>query len=367
MTTKGKVVKDTPMIVRHHPTEAPDRLRVERHRPGPVVRVRGLTKVFGERTVVEALDLDVEPGESLGLLGPNGAGKSSTMRMVGCVSPPTSGSVSVFGLDACRNGARIRARIGVVPQRDNLDEQLTVRENLVVYARYFGVGRAEARRRADELLAFAQLSERADAAVEPLSGGMKRRLTIARSLVNNPELLLLDEPTTGLDPQARHHVWERLFRLRSLGVTFLLTTHDMHEAEQLCDRIVILDAGRIVALDTPARLLALHTTREVVELRLAPDQRAEQLARLQGVAHRIESLPDRVILYVDDAESAIEAVHTRGIRPLTVLARRGTLEDVFFRLTGRSLTAEEGALPGDAPVEGAEEETRIAVTEGSAG
>jgi lipooligosaccharide transport system ATP-binding protein len=302
-----------------------------------LIRARGLTKRFGDFTAVDAIDLDVTRGEAFGFLGPNGAGKSSTMRMIGCVSPPTGGQLQILGLDPRRDGPRIRARLGVVPQRDTLDEELTVRENLVVYARYFGISRVVARAKADELLEFVQLTERAGSKVEPLSGGMKRRLTIARSLVNDPEILLLDEPTTGLDPQARHMLWDRLFRLKRQGVTLVLTTHYMDEAEQLCDRLVVMDGGRFVAEGTPRSLIDRYSTREVLELRLAADEHARFADEVAGLADRIEVLPDRLLLYTDDGDAAAEAVHARGLRPLSVLVRRSTLEDVFLHLTGRRL------------------------------
>jgi lipooligosaccharide transport system ATP-binding protein len=304
---------------------------------GVLIRARGLTKRFGDFTAVDAIDVDVTRGEAFGFLGPNGAGKSSTMRMIGCVSPASSGQLQILGLDPRRDGPRIRARLGVVPQRDTLDEELTVRENLVVYARYFGIPRAVARAKADELLAFAQLTERADSKVEPLSGGMKRRLTIARSLVNDPEILLLDEPTTGLDPQARHMLWDRLFRLKRQGVTLVLTTHYMDEAEQLCDRLVVMDGGRFVAEGTPRSLIDRYSTREVLELRFEADDHAGFAGQVAGLAERVEVLPDRLLLYTDDGDAAAEAVHARGLRPLSVLVRRSTLEDVFLHLTGRRL------------------------------
>src|SRR5690606_15390945 len=227
----------------------------------PLIRARGLVKRFGDFVAVNGIDLDVWPGEAFGFLGPNGAGKSSTMRMIGCVSPPSGGELTVLGMDPRRDGPAIRARLGVCPQEDNLDVELTARENLTTYARYFGIPRRVARQRADELLEFVQLSERADSRVEPLSGGMKRRLTIARALVNNPDIVLLDEPTTGLDPQARHLVWERLFRLKQRGVTLVLTTHYMDEAEQLCDRLVIMDGGRIAAEGSPRELIERYSSR----------------------------------------------------------------------------------------------------------
>lgn len=304
---------------------------------GPLIHARGLTKRFGTFTAVDAVDFDVAPGESFGFLGPNGAGKTSTMRMIGCVSPVTEGTLTVMGLDPASDGPRIRARLGVVPQQDTLDNELTVRENLVIYGRYFGMSRAEVGRRADDLLEFAQLSERAGDQVEPLSGGMKRRLTIARSLINEPEVLLLDEPTTGLDPQARHLLWDRLYRLKQRGVTLVLTTHYMDEAEQLCDRLVVMDKARIVAEGSPRALIAQYSTREVAELRFAPGIAETLDGQLEGIAERIEHLPDRVLLYADDGEAAAVAVHQRGLEPEAVLVRRSSLEDVFLRLTGRSL------------------------------
>jgi lipooligosaccharide transport system ATP-binding protein len=259
------------------------------------------------------------------------------MRMIGCVSPPTGGSLEILGLDPGADGPAIRARLGVVPQRDTLDEELTVRENILVYGRYFGLPRAVVRERAAELLEFAQLSDRADSLVEPLSGGMKRRLTIARALVNEPEILLLDEPTTGLDPQARHALWDRLFRLKRQGVTLVLTTHYMDEAEQLCDRLVVMDGGRIVAEGSPRELIEEHSTREVLELRFPSDDHALYANKVADLAARVEVLPDRLLLYTDDGDAAASAVHARGLSPISVLVRRSTLEDVFLHLTGRTL------------------------------
>ncbi len=306
-----------------------------------LIHARGLTKRFGAFTAVDAVDFDVAPGESFGFLGPNGAGKTSTMRMIGCVSPVTEGTLTVLGMDPATDGPRIKARIGVAPQQDTLDMELTVRENLVIYGRYFDLSRAEAGRRADDLLDFVQLTDRAGSTVEPLSGGMKRRLTIARSLINEPSLLLLDEPTTGLDPQARHLLWDRLYRLKQRGVTLVLTTHYMDEAEQLCDRLVVMDKARIVAEGSPRELIERYSTREVLELRFPPDVMegldGQLDGRLDGVASRIEQLPDRILVYADDGEAAAVAVHGRGLRPEATLVRRSTLEDVFLRLTGRSL------------------------------
>ena len=303
----------------------------------PLIHARGLTKRFGDFTAVDAIDFDVAAGEAFGFLGPNGAGKTSTMRMIGCTSPITEGTLEVMGMDPGVHGPQIRARLGVVPQQDTLDTELTVRENLAIYGRYFGLSRAEVGRRADELLDFAQLTERANDQVEPLSGGMKRRLTIARSLINEPTLLLLDEPTTGLDPQARHLLWDRLYRLKQRGVTLVLTTHYMDEAEQLCDRLVVMDKARIVAEGSPRELIEQYSTREVTELRFAPGIAETLDGQLDGIAQRVEHLPDRVLLYADDGEAAAVAVHQRGLKPETVLVRRSSLEDVFLRLTGRSL------------------------------
>jgi lipooligosaccharide transport system ATP-binding protein len=303
----------------------------------PLISARGLTKRFGELTAVDGIDLDVATGEAFGFLGPNGAGKTSAMRMIGCVSPATAGELSVLGLDPATNGPAIRGRLGVVPQEDNLDEFLTVRENIVAYGRYFGLSRDTVAERADELVEFAQLAERADSKVEPLSGGMKRRLTIARALVNNPEVLLLDEPTTGLDPQARHVLWDRLFRLKRQGVTLVLTTHYMDEAEQLCDRLVVMDGGQIVAEGSPRQLIETYSTREVLELRFQTDNHAPYEHKVAGLAERVEVLPDRLLLYVDDGDGTAKAVHDRGLEPLSMLARRSSLEDVFLHLTGRTL------------------------------
>ena len=302
-----------------------------------LIHARGLTKTFGDLVAVDAIDFDVAPGESFGFLGPNGAGKTSTMRMIGCVSPMSGGTLRILGQDPDRDGPQIRARLGVVPQQDTLDNELTVRENLLIYGRYFGLSRDECARRADDLLEFAQLTEKSDAQVEHLSGGMKRRLTIARSLINEPDLMLLDEPTTGLDPQARHLLWDRLYRLKQRGVTLVLTTHYMDEAEQLCDRLVVMDKAKIVAEGSPRALIGQYSTREVTELRFPTGVQETLDGQLDGLAERVERLPDRVLLYADDGEAAVAAAHERGLKPETVLVRRSTLEDVFLRLTGRSL------------------------------
>ena len=301
------------------------------------IYARGLHKSFGDFEAVRGIDLDVRPGEAFGFLGPNGAGKSSTMRMIAAVSPVSGGELRILGLDPATDGAEIRGRIGVCPQEDTLDPELNVRENLYVYGRYFGLPRKVVKERVEELLEFVQLTEKANAKVEALSGGMKRRLTIARSLVNRPELLILDEPTTGLDPQARHVIWDRLFRLKQQGVNLVLTTHYMDEAEQLCDRLVVMDHGTIVAQGSPLQLIAEYTTREVAELRFGVGEHEALADKVADLAERVEVLPDRLLLYADDGEAVLEAVHTRGLRPAATLVRRATLEDVFLRLTGRSL------------------------------
>ena len=304
---------------------------------GTYIEAHGLVKRFGDRVAVAGVDFTVSRGEAFGFLGPNGAGKSSTMRMIACVSPVSEGTLRVLGMDPAADGPAIRARLGVVPQEDTLDMELTVRENLIVYGRYFDLPRRVLRSRADELLDFVQLRDRADTKVEQLSGGMKRRLTIARSLVNEPEVMLLDEPTTGLDPQARHVVWDRLYRLKQRGVTLVLTTHYMDEAEQLCDRLVVMDKGGIAAEGSPLELIARYSSREVLELRFPPGEAELRVDDVVELASRVEVLPDRLLLYADDGEEAAQRVHARGIVPVSMLVRRSTLEDVFLRLTGRTL------------------------------
>ncbi len=302
-----------------------------------MILAHSLVKRFGSFEAVKGIDLEVSPGESFGFLGPNGAGKSSTMRMIAGVSPVTEGVLRIFGLDPAVAGSAIRNRLGVVPQADNLDGELTPLDNLVIYGRYFDIPRSECVERAHELLEFVQLTDRSGGRVDALSGGMKRRLTIARGLMNRPEMFLLDEPTTGLDPQARHILWDRLYRLKQQGVTLVLTTHYMDEAEQLCDRLVVMDAGRIVAEGSPRDLITNYSTREVLELRFSAGQNAQHEAQLTGLGERLEVLADRVLVYAQDGESALREVHARGMRPESSLVRRSSLEDVFLRLTGRSL------------------------------
>jgi lipooligosaccharide transport system ATP-binding protein len=306
--------------------------------PEVLVRARGLTKRFGDFTAVDGIDFDLFRGEAFGFLGPNGAGKSSTMRMLGCVSPPTAGELTILHGDPVRDGAQIRARLGVVPQEDTLDSELSVRENLLVYGRYFGLPRKLINERTDQLLDFVQLAERADSQVDPLSGGMKRRLTIARSLINDPDILILDEPTTGLDPQARHVVWDRLFSLKQRGVTLILTTHYMDEAEQLCDRLVVMDHGKIAAEGAPRDLIAQYSTSEVLELRFASGTQEVAVEKIKDLSpERLEVTADRLLIYASDGDEFLARVHEAGIEPLTELVRRSTLEDVFLHLTGRTL------------------------------
>jgi len=301
------------------------------------VFARSLVKRFGDFTAVDGIDIEIAPGEAFGFLGPNGAGKTSTMRMIGCVSPRTSGELRIFGLDPATDGRAIRSRMGVVPQLDQLDNELTVTENLLIYGRYFDIAKRDALAKAAELLAFAQLEEKANSKVDPLSGGQKRRVSIARSLINDPDLLLLDEPTTGLDPQARHVLWDRLYQLKEQGATQVITTHFMDEAEQLCDRLVVMDGGRIVAEGSPQGLISEHVRREVLEVRFGYGLNEAMVPQVDGVGARIEVLPDRLLIYSDDGESALSELHRRELVPESSLVRRASLEDVFLKLTGRTL------------------------------
>lgn len=303
----------------------------------PVISATNLTKKYKDFAAVDGISFEIAPGESFGFLGPNGAGKSTTMRMIGAVSTRTSGDLSVIGLDPNEYGPEIRSQLGVVPQEDNLDSELKVRDNLIVYGRYFGLPHSYLGPKADELLDFAQLTEKAKSRIDDLSGGMKRRLTIARALINNPRIMMLDEPTTGLDPQARHILWDRLFRLKEQGTTLVLTTHYMDEAEQLCDRLVVIDKGAIMAQGSPSALIRQYSTREVLELRFGSNRNAEVATQLEGLAERIEVLPDRILVYSDNGDAAMQRVIELDLNPLTSLVRRSSLEDVFLRLTGRSL------------------------------
>lgn len=305
--------------------------------PTPLISARGLTKKFGALTAVDAIDFDVAKGESFGLLGPNGAGKSTTMRIISATSQRTSGTLSILGLDPEEHGPQVRAHLGVVPQQDNLDNDLTVSENLYIYGRYFGLSKPFIRGKIEELLTFAQLEEKRNVKVDALSGGMKRRLIIARALVSEPDILMLDEPTTGLDPQARHILWDRLFRLKEDGVTLVLTTHFMDEAEQLCDRLVVMDKGKIMAEGSPLQLIKSYATKEVLEVRFGSDRNKEVALKLRLMCDRMEELPDRILMYTNNGEDLLEEILLAKLHPTTSLVRRSSLEDVFLRLTGRTL------------------------------
>ncbi|MFM8927174.1 MAG: ABC transporter ATP-binding protein [Rhodoluna sp.] len=302
-----------------------------------MIVAKGLTKIYGDFKAVDGIDFTVHRGESFGLLGPNGAGKSTTMKMIASTSQRSSGELLILGKDPNKHGPEIRAHLGVVPQQDNLDRELKVWENLMVYGRYFGLSRKWLKGKIEELLDFAQLVEKRNSKVEELSGGMKRRLTIARGLVNEPEILMLDEPTTGLDPQARHILWDRLFRLKELGVTLVITTHYMDEAEQLCDRLMVMDKGKIMAEGSPAELIKKYSSKEVLEVRFGSENNATVAEQIEGIGERLEILPDRILVYTDNGEKALEQIVHRGLNPVTSLVRRSSLEDVFLRLTGRSL------------------------------
>ena len=304
---------------------------------GPVVAASGLTKRYGQVAAVDGIGFSIRRQECFGFLGPNGAGKTTTMRMLSCLARRDAGRLEVLGLDPAHHARAVKRRLGVVAQEINLDLELTVRENLLVYARYFDIPRREAARRADELLAFVQLTDRAHDGVERLSGGMKRRIQIARALVNEPELVLLDEPTTGLDPQARHLVWERLRALKDQGVTLVLTTHYMDEAEQLCDRLVVMDRGRIAREGTPAELIAAEVGREALELRVATSDVAELLARLGGAVDGHQIRGEVLNLYSDDAEALFVRARATGVALELQMVRRATLEDVFLAVTGHRL------------------------------
>jgi len=302
-----------------------------------LIVVKNLVKQFGDFTAVNGINFSVKQGESFGLLGPNGAGKSSTMRIIGATSQRTSGEVLILGKDPEQAGPQIRAHLGVVPQQDNLDEELTCAENLYIYGRYFGLPKTAVKNKLDELLEFAQLLDKKNSKVKSLSGGMKRRLTIARALVSDPDILMLDEPTTGLDPQARHILWDRLFRLKEKGVTLLITTHHMDEAEQLCDRLMVMDKGQIMAEGSPTELIKKYSTKEVLEVRFGSERNSQMVEQLQSFADRLEELPDRLLLYTESGEDLLARIVAANIHPNTSLVRRSSLEDVFLRLTGRSL------------------------------
>ena len=301
------------------------------------VVARALTKRYGRFEAVRGIDFSAAERSCFGFLGPNGAGKTTTMKMISCTSPPSGGTLSVLGLPVTEQARKIKSRMGIVPQENNLDEEVSVLENLLIYARYFGIRKDVAQPRAEEQLAFVQLEDKRDRQITQLSGGMKRRLLIARALMNEPEILILDEPTTGLDPQARHLVWEKLRTLKRAGVTLLLTTHYMEEAAQLCDRLVIMDEGKILVEGSPRELVAAHTTRQVVEVFEPPEEVQSALASIEGSVKRVERLADRWLFYTDDGDETLGKVRTLPIDPGSVWLRGGTLEDVFLSLTGRSL------------------------------
>jgi lipooligosaccharide transport system ATP-binding protein len=309
---------------------------VAAERPSLAVRARGLRKNFGRVVAVDNIDLDVPLGGCFGILGPNGAGKTTTMRMISCVSPPSGGLLEVLGQDVGGDRRGLKGRLGVVPQGQTLDSELSVRANLVSFAAYHDIPRREAAERADALLEFVLLADRAGARVDDLSGGMQRRLLIARALVNDPEMLVLDEPTTGLDPQARHLVWERLRSLSRQGKTLLLTTHYMDEAAQLCDRLVIVDHGRVIAGGRPAELVTAHVAPRVVEVRGCDDDDRVRRA-VEDVADDVEAVGDRVLVYGSDGEAIASRVQRAGPGHDGLLLRDATLEDVFLRLTGHTL------------------------------
>jgi lipooligosaccharide transport system ATP-binding protein len=301
------------------------------------VEAHGLEKRFQATVAVDGIDLEIPVGGCFGFLGPNGAGKTTTIKMITCVSPPTAGELRVLGLDVRSDRRAIKARLGVVPQGMTLDGDLTARENLLSFGAYHSLPRRKAEERADELLEFAQLSERADAEVEELSGGMQRRMLIARALVNDPELLVLDEPTTGLDPQARHLVWERLRRLKRSGKTLLLTTHYMEEAAQLCDQIVVLDHGRVIARGTPRELVKQNVAPRVVEVQ-GIETAADDVVRIaRPLAQDVEAVGDRVLIYAADGEEIASKIRDAGVPHQALILREATLEDVFLRLTGHAL------------------------------
>ncbi len=302
-----------------------------------MIEAKGLTKKYADFVAVDGIDFVVKRGEAFGLLGPNGAGKSTTMKMIASVSKRTGGDLKILGKDPNQHGPEIRAHLGVVPQQDNLDRELKVHDNLFSYGRFFGLSRKFLKTKVEELLEFAQLTEKRNSKAEELSGGMKRRLTIARGLVNEPEILMLDEPTTGLDPQARHILWDRLFRLKEQGVTLVITTHYMDEAEQLCDRLIVMDKGKIMAEGSPADLIKQYSSKEVLEVRFGSSRNAEVADQLKGIGDRVEILPDRILIYSENGEADLHTILTRGLEPVTSLVRRSSLEDVFLRLTGRTL------------------------------
>jgi len=301
---------------------------------GYAVVAQGLRKAYGARVAVDGIDLTVARGECFGFLGPNGAGKTTTMRMLSCLSSRDAGDLTVLGLDPDHDARTLKARLGVVPQEINLDLELTVLENMLVYARYFGIRRADAIARAHELLAFVGLDERATDTVDRLSGGMQRRLQVARALVNDPEVILLDEPTTGLDPQARHLVWDRLRALRTAGASVIITTHYMDEAERLCDRLVVIDHGRVIRQGSPRALVEAEVGHAAVELRIGgPD--AARVAAAMGGRHVITD--ESLVVFGADAGELVAAARGAGVDDMHIAPRLATLEDLFISATGHAL------------------------------
>jgi lipooligosaccharide transport system ATP-binding protein len=301
------------------------------------VRARALSKRYGDLVAVDGIDLDVPVGGCFGILGPNGAGKTTVMKMITCVSPPSDGHLAVLDQDVRGDRRAIKRRLGVVPQGDTYDWELTVRDNLLSFAWYHGLDRRGAAMRTDELLDWVRLTDRANDRIDALSGGMLRRLLIARALLNDPELIVLDEPTTGLDPQARHLVWERLRSLRSQGKTLLITTHYMDEAARICDRLVIMDRGRIIANGTPTELVAAHVAPRVVEVSGVNTPLPDVEIAVGGLADDVEQVGDRVLVYGRDSEGIASRLRAMALAHEALLLRDATLEDVFLRLTGRAL------------------------------
>ncbi len=298
-----------------------------------VIEAKGLRKTFGELVAVNGISFKVLPGECFGILGPNGAGKTTTIRMLYGFSPLREGKLHLFGLDVQRDLRKIKARIGVCQQQNSLDPDLTVQQNLEVFARYFDIPKKEAERKVEKLLSFIALDHRRNAMVNELSGGLMRRLVVARALINDPDLVILDEPTTGLDPQSRHQVWERLEQLKSRGLTILLTTHNMDEASRLCDRLVIMDYGRILVEGKPLDLIRAHVGREVIEVN-NPTSVVREYITLH--CQQFEDLGHRLIIYSDEGSNLFHTISSR-FREQGCLLRMATLEDVFLRLTGREL------------------------------
>ena len=299
-----------------------------------IIKAERLTKNFEDFVAVGGIDFTVREGECFGFLGPNGAGKTTTMRMIQCVSPLSSGKLEVAGMDVVEDERKIKEILGVAPQETNLDQDLTVRENLIVFSRYFDIPKGEAEKRSDELLSFFQLEAKRDTDIDKLSGGMKRRLLLARALINRPKILILDEPTVGLDPQARHLIWEQLMRLRSQGSTIVLTTHYMDEAERLCDRLVIMNDGKILAEGSPSELIMKHLGANIVEVQNTPSVMSCLKGNLK--AQTFEAIGETVLISTAEPQQVIDVL-LKSCGVVTASVRKATLEDVFLKLTGRTL------------------------------